>query len=61
MARHSLLRADEADIKGYDRRCSAFKPYWEHLIAARTESPGEIAATLYLWADEAERFGYEMF
>lgn len=61
MARHSLLDPDEEGIRGYDRRGSVFKPYWEHLLAARTESPGEIAATLYLWADEAERFGYEMF
>jgi len=55
---HGLIKVEQEKLKGYDQRREAFEPYWKELITAEIDEPNEIAATLYLWADEAARFGY---
>lgn len=58
LARHGLLDAQQNEITGYDRRRHAFDPLWKQLVESQLNSPSELAATLYLWACEAERFKY---
>ena len=60
LTRHRLLREDEMPLSNrqYRQRRRVFQPYWEALLKADLGDPGEIAATLYLWADEAAKFGY---
>jgi endonuclease III len=55
---HGLLDEAECSTKRYDSRRSLFEPAWQDLIGSVPEDPNEIAATLYLWADEASRFGF---
>jgi len=58
LARHGVLDEHEAGIKSYDGRRKMFGPLWKALVEEMPENLNEIAATLYLWADEAERFGF---
>jgi len=58
MSRHSLVNDYEKSIQGYDKRRAAFESHWQQLLSSESTEPCELAATLYLWADEAERFGF---
>jgi len=58
LGRHGVLRSEEVTLKGYGRRRRAFVPHWQRLLAANAGDPNQVAATLYLWADEAEKFGF---
>lgn len=55
---HGLLDETETSANRYDCRRSLFEPAWKDLIQSVPEEPNKIAATLYLWADEASRFGF---
>lgn len=60
LARHSVISRSEADVIGYIRRRRLFEPYWCSLLdVGINQAPADIAASLYLWATEAEKFGYE--
>ena len=58
LSAHQVITANDTQISGYDSRRKAFLPPWQTLAAAFPTDPNELAATLYLWADEAGRFGY---
>lgn len=58
LIRHESICTDLAGASGYDRRRVLFEPYWQRLTHAGLGDPNEIAAALYLWADEAERYGF---
>ena len=59
-ARHGVFTPEEANAEGYARRNKFFRRHWEALLAAfPSVEPGEIAATLYLWTNEAERYGFQ--
>jgi len=58
LADHRLITEEEARYKG-NRRHRAFESHWQKLLAAGLDDPNEVAATLYLWADEANKFKYQ--
>ena len=58
LARHGIITAADAEVKSYDARRRAFDPHWKQLCSVFPEDLNQLAATLYLWADEAERFGH---
>ena len=58
LARHGLLQPGQERMKDYDHKRRVFEPQWQALEAANFDDPAEVAANLYLWADEAEKFGY---
>ena len=55
---HGLLDERERAARNYESRRTLFEPAWLDLVRSATDDPNEIAATLYLWADEASRFGF---
>lgn len=58
--RHGVFTAEEATAEGYARRNKLFRRHWEALLTAfPSVEPGEIAATLYLWTNEADRYGFQ--
>lgn len=58
LSAHRVITESDAHIGAYDSRRNAFTPHWQALSAAFPDNLNELAATLYLWADEAGRFGY---
>ena len=58
LGRHGLLSDDESSIRTYDRRRRAFEKHWRLLVSEQVDDANQVAATLYLWACEAERFGF---
>jgi hypothetical protein len=58
LADHRVIGPTDARLASNDARCCAFAPYWAQLAAAFPEDLNNLAATLYLWSDEAARFGY---
>lgn len=58
LGRHGLIPASQRGITRYDHRCQVFEVQWQELVASQVASPDKLAATLYLWACEAERFGF---
>jgi hypothetical protein len=58
--RHRVFTPEEENAKNYGTRNRLFMKHWESLLAAfPSVEPGEIAATLYLWTNEAERYGFQ--
>ena len=56
---HGCIPPDAAACKTYQQRQRAFRPLWTALVNSRPmEDSNELAATLYLWADEAARYGH---
>lgn len=58
LERHGLLSPEESGKERYDQRRKSFERHWRMLLRSELVAPDELAATLYLWADEAEKFGY---
>ncbi|MFH1619892.1 MAG: hypothetical protein ABIG11_08305 [bacterium] len=58
LLRHQIIGPEAAKVSGYDCRRKLFEPHWQRLLAAGLGDPTELAATLYLWADEAQRYGF---
>jgi len=58
LTRHNVLTPEQQKASSYDNRRRAFEPCWRELVNSELAEPDELAATLYLWACEAERFGY---
>lgn len=58
LLRHQIIGPEAAKVSGYDRRRKLFTPHWQRLLTAGLGDPNELAATLYLWADEAQRYGF---
>ena len=56
---HGILNTHEQEIKMYEKRRNAFAAHWRTLLSKVSTKPEEVAASLYLWADEAGRFGYK--
>lgn len=60
LRRHGLLSQQQSAATSYAARRRHFEALWQTLLAAEANvTPGEVAATLHLWACEAERFQYE--
>jgi hypothetical protein len=57
-AAHGGITTEEARLQSYEKRRAAFEPYWKELQGAFPDDPNELAATLYVWADEAGRNDY---
>ena len=56
---HGCIPQDAARCTTYQQRQRFFRPHWAALVKSRpSEDPNELAATLYLWADEAARNGH---
>ena len=56
---HGCIPPDAAACKTYQQRQWLFRPLWKALVNSwPMEDPNELAATLYLWADEAARYGH---
>jgi len=56
---HGLLNPTQAAATSYKERRKQFQPHWEALTNARPQiDPSELAATLYLWANEAGRYRF---
>lgn len=55
---HGVITEQEFSARGYDSRRRVFEPHWRRLMSANHGTPNAIAATLYLWADEASKSGY---
>lgn len=55
---HRLITDQEAGVGSYDARRRNFERHWQELLSAYPNNANELAATLYLWADEASKFGY---
>jgi hypothetical protein len=58
LERHGVIDSKAGVVKSYDGRRKAFERHWQELLVGTQTAPNQLAATLYLWADEAERFGY---
>ncbi len=58
LGRHGVLTPLQQTAASYDCRRETFEPYWRELSQSGLAATEELAATLYLWACEAERFGY---
>lgn len=58
LIRHGVIDHKVGSIKSYDSRWKAFAAHWQDLQQATEADANQLAATLYLWADEAERFGF---
>lgn len=58
LTEHKIISVAEASVKEYNQRRAIFEPHWQTLRSAVADDPDELAATLYLWADEAAKFGY---
>lgn len=58
LARHGVIDEEVGSIKSYDGRQKAFASHWQDLQQATGTDANQLAATLYLWADEAERYGF---
>ena len=57
LSQHGILSAAEARKRSYPARKRALAPHWDALREANPDiDPAELAATLYLWANEAWRF-----
>jgi len=58
--RHEVFIPEEANARGYTKRNKFFRRHWEALLTAFPAlEPSEIAATLYLWTNEVERYGFQ--
>lgn len=55
---HGVITEREFSVRGYDSRRRIFEPHWRQLLLTDSNNPKATAATLYLWADEASKFGY---
>lgn len=56
---HGVLSPTDITKKSYKARRRVFEPHWRALLEAYLEiPPDELAATLYLWANEAVRYGF---
>jgi len=56
---HGVLSPEEAPVASYPARRKVFAKYWDELKRALpSDEPGNLAATLYLWSNEASRFGF---
>lgn len=56
LARMEILDASDAGARSFDARRRVFEPHWRALLEARLSAEEDVAASLYLWANEAERF-----
>ena len=58
LGRHGILPPEDRLIKRYDARRQLFDSQWKMLVESGLATPNELAATLYLWVCEAERFEF---
>ena len=58
--RHNVFTEEDKNAKGYKKRNKYFMKHWKALLVAfPSADPGDIAANLYLWANEAHRYGHQ--